>query len=189
MENTIRRMAAFSRWMPLPPAPSVRDWLVPVTLAIATGGALLVLSIRHPLFRGAVGGIAALLVGACLLSAYHHRRLREELAATTGGDIGAFARSFNRRAAGFDAWVVRATWDAVQQLLTAGVGTRSLRAQDALAALDIEDDELAFDLLPTIAKRTGRAWPPVPPPSGRFPALVTVADVVSFVTALPKREA
>lgn len=179
-------MPKFSRWMP--PAPERRASPASWALLAALSGSVLAAVLLSPVARVAVAGVAVCMLLAALVG---RQRPRARPHRRVGEDIGTFARALDRREATFDPWVVRAVWDALQaELRTSGVEL-PLRPGDRLVAdLGLDSDDLAFDVLPAVAARTGRsdAWEHVRANPMRD-RVDTVADLIRFVALLPRRAA
>jgi len=86
------------------------------------------------------------------------RRLRNLAALRRGEEIGTFARALLPHSDGFDPRIVRATWDALIPYVAFRNGRVSLRPDDLLDEdLDIDPEDLDFDLIKSIAARAGRS--------------------------------
>jgi hypothetical protein len=113
------------------------------------------------------------------------RQFRELEGARSGEDIGTFARGFSREKEAFDAWVIRATWDAVTPYVTFDGRIIPIRSTDRLVEdLHIDPDDIDFDLVVEVADRSHHSLvsPELNPYFGR---IVTVGDLVRFVTLQP----
>ena len=112
----------------------------------------------------------------------HDRQLDALRRARPGQTICHFARDFDRR--GLDAWVVHATWDALQPYVSRAGIPFPLRAEDALEeTLLIDGDELDY-LVKDIARRAGRSFDhtEVNPYYG---SVHTAGSLVRFLQAKP----
>jgi len=115
-------------------------------------------------------------------------RLERRTRARAGEDIGTFARAFDRRAPGFDPWVVRAVWDALATWTVLRNGSRfPLRPGDVIAELGCADEDLddVFEEAATRARRRRDASAANP---YRRP-VTTVGDLVAFIAHQPREEA
>jgi hypothetical protein len=148
------------------------------------GGGVLAAAIRWPVVAGVLLVFAAVTAGG---GRRYHRWASALAASRVGEDIGTFAREFDRRAPGFDPHVARAVWDALRAELAAGGPPVPIRPTDHLTRdLRLDPEDVALDLLAEVAARTGRDLESAPRRSP--PARVeTVADLVAFVAALPRR--
>lgn len=182
-------MPKFSRWMPplQPPPFGIGDWIAVVVIVALLAGFLGFVGWAVFLSPVCFGGAVLLFLSPWMLAARsssrHDRRIANE---RTGEDIGTFARAFDRRTEPFDALVVRATWDALQEYVT-----YPLRPTDRIFEdLCIDADDVFFGLLPDVAKRTGHslANPQANPYFAKFGSSheVTVGDLVKFVSWQPK---
>jgi hypothetical protein len=126
-------------------------------------------------------------VWPCLLLNYaNNRRLRRLASGRIGEDIGTFARAFDRRAEPFDPRVVRATWDALRPYTTFPGGSVPLRPGDRLQEdLRIDLDDVAFDLIPEVAKRSGHSLHDERS-NPLYGKIHTVGDFVRFITLQPR---
>jgi hypothetical protein len=175
-----------SRWMPPyraaepgPPSRALLAVLVPLA-----AWSLWYLA-RHPIAILVGGGLATLiwLVGL-LLDRQQARRARERV----GEDIGSFARAFDRREPTFDPWVVRAVWDALAPWTVARDGTRfPLRPTDVIADLGCVDEDLE-DVFVEAATRA-RRQPEARPTNPYFGRVVTVGDLIAFLSHQPREAA
>jgi hypothetical protein len=102
-----------------------------------------------------------------------------------GEDICTFARAFDTRSV--DPWVIRAVYEQLQDWLQGEYPSFPLLATDRLVEdlkLDLEDLEL--DLVREISERTGRSLESTRA-NPYYEKVQTVADLVSFFCAQPKR--
>jgi hypothetical protein len=126
--------------------------------------------------------LAALCVLGFVLSRYEVPR-RQALAARRPAEaMCAFARSFDFRRT--DTLVMRAVYEELQPVVTFPIRASHRLIED----LQLDDEDLHFDYLPSIARRVGRALTDAEqnPYYGR---VQTVADLVHFMAAQPPREA
>ena len=172
-------MRQFSRWMPPAPpqAPSLAAW-APV---LGYAAVIALMAIPFPSLWLVLGGWAALNVHLRRADA---QRWRARAAERQGEDIGRFARAFLRNsAAPFDAWVIRATWDALAVELAAGGPRVPVRPEDDLEDdFDIEDPESLATSIAWRAGRSARAWQVEP---ALLADLRTVRDLVNLVARQP----
>jgi hypothetical protein len=177
-------MPTFSRWMPPTPKPGppVTAWLVFGTLLIALGWGAVV----SPGGRWALG----LLVPVWAARIVSDRRRLHRLATNRlAEDIGTFARAFDRRAEPFDPRVVRAVWDAFQPYVSLSDQRFPLRPSDRIDEdLQIDWDDIGTDLIAEVARRAGRSLDRLDDKS-LFGRVVTVGDLVRFLSGQPKRAA
>jgi hypothetical protein len=115
---------------------------------------------------------------------YEDRRLRRISEARIGEDIGTFAKAFDRRAPGFDPFVIRAVWDALQIYRTHRGGSAPLRPSDNLKSFtDVED---VYELVALeVAERTGRSLENAES-NPKYGQVETVADFVLFFWNQPR---
>lgn len=155
---------------------------------IIVGGLLLAianLAIRHPM-GALVGGVilGLLWMEAGRETKRRHRRLQTLADARPGGSICEFARAFDLR--GTDPWVVRATFEALQDELRDAHPAFPVRAEDRLVEdLEIDGDDLDMDLAPAVASRSGRSLDggSMNPWWGR---VRTAGDLVHYLNAQPR---
>ena len=172
-------MRRFSRWMP-PMAPqraSIATWLPLVGCA----GMMALMAIPFPFLWVVLGGWVALNVHLRRVDA---ARWRARATERKHEDIGRFARSFLRdRSAPFDAWVIRATWDALAIELEPGGARVPVRAEDDLEdAFDLEDLEPLATAIAWRAGRSARAWQVAPE---LLDEVHTVRDLVHLIARQP----
>ena len=174
-------MGHLSRWMPPMPQRqlSIVGGVVLVVLSLGLG----FLIMRHLRVAGPL--LVAFAAWTVVLNAHHAKRLTRLADARAGEDIGTFSRALDRRAPEFDAWVVRAVWDALQPHVEVRGRRVPLRPSDRLLAdLEIDDDDLE-DVAVEAATRAGRNpsdWC-ANPTNG---AVETVADLVRLVSLQPR---
>jgi hypothetical protein len=173
-------MRTLSRWMP--PA---KNATMSSTFLLLAG---IVTAVLAAYFISPIHGIGV--VGAILLTilfdAFMDRRLRRLAELRPGEDIGTFARSFDRRAAHFDPWVIRATWDTLQPYVQYRGGSVPLRATDRFVELPVDPDDLYLDLLVEVAERTGHTLVRSESNEEDVP-LDTVGDFVRFISSQPRK--
>lgn len=172
-------MRRFSRWMsPARPQPApVAEWL----LVVGYLGMMALLALALPWLWLVLAGWVALNVY------FRHaetRRWRARAAERAHEDIGRFARSFlHDESAPFDAWVIRATWDAFAVELEPGGARVPVRADDDLAnVFDIDDVEPLATAIAWRAGRSARAWQVAPE---LLDHVRTVRDLVSLIARQP----
>jgi hypothetical protein len=171
-----------SRWMgPLPqPKPGVGGWLILAALAGAVGFVL----VTHPI--GTLLAIAAIATLAVVGERQRARSLLPRASERAREDIGSFTRAFDRRAAPFDPWAVRAVWNTLVPLTETCGRTIPLRPSDRFDAdLGLDPDDLE-DLIPPLVEqceRVGGNWKANP----YYDRLTTVGDLVRFISAQPLR--
>ena len=163
----------------LPPwQPSKPSWLV--VLVVCTGT---VLFWAANLIVPAV--VFSVFAGLCLLglvlSRFEVPRRRARAAQESPDAMCRFARSFDFRRT--DTLVMRAVYEELQPVVSFPIRASHRLVQD----LQLDDEDLHFDYLPSIAHRVGRALTnnEENPYYGR---VETVADLVGFVAAQPRRE-
>ena len=168
-----RRMPPVARhpWHPV-------VWLVVAGIAVAFGGC----AVAQP--YQAVGVCSIGVAVHVITTRIANGRLRELAAGRAGEDIGTFARGFDRRTQPFDPWVVRATWDALQPLVSYPGGRVPLRPSDSLADdLRIDPELLDIEFV-EIAERAGRCLDGVEA-NPLFLDARTVGDLVRLLSAQP----
>ncbi len=181
-------MRKFSRWMPPAPDPrtGILDWLMFAGIVAGIGAAIVAWP-KTMVFVGVVIGalVAVIVLLTVIMKPFHDRSLRRRAAERTNEDIGTFARGFDRRAANFDPWVVRASWDALEPYVSYSDGRLPLRLSDRVDEdLGIDPEELE-DVVAEIATRTGRSqnrWAANP----YYGRVTTVGDLVNFVACQPR---
>lgn len=139
--------------------------------------------VRHPF--GTVVVITVVAGFAAWTSSRHKTRLQAIAAMREGESICGFARSFDLRST--DPLVVRAVHEQIQHELRGSRAGFPVRASDRLGkALEIDDDTLDMELVPAIARRTGRCLDDTQtnPCYGR---VHTVSDLVQFFNHQPER--
>ncbi|WP_298290373.1 hypothetical protein [uncultured Litoreibacter sp.] len=165
----------FSRTMPpLERHPTLSWWKTGTLFAMMIGG------IWH-LF----GSLPALLVvGACALLAVSSRLARQAqirlATARTNEDIGTFARAFDRNVV--DPFVIRAVYEGLQREMAAPVPVRP--EDDLVETLSIDAEDLE-DAINPMAERCSRDMSN-PKACSLFGKIVTAADLVHFLNAMPK---
>lgn len=127
----------------------------------------------------AIACCAACCYGAAVTK--REKRRYEALARSRQGvSICEFARSFDARQT--DTWIIRATYQELQQWLQPYVTTFPVRASDMLSAdFQLEADELD-DLLQDIAARSGRSLEKTED-NPWYGSVHTVKDLVAFINA------
>lgn len=148
-------------------------------LACGMGAAM----VRHPF--GTVVVITVVAGLAAWTSSRHKTRLQAIAAMREGESICGFARSFDLRST--DPLVVRAVHEQIQHELRGSRAGFPVRASDRLGKeLEIDDDTLDMELVPAIARRTGRCLDDTQtnPCYGR---VHTVSDLVQFFNHQPER--
>lgn len=120
-----------------------------------------------------------------LLGSYDRRRRIKRLAhAREGHTICHFSRSFDLRTT--DPWIVRAVYEQLQTYLQPDHPEFPILATDRLIEdLQIDDDDLSYDLAEEIAQRAGRSLAAAND-SSVPPTLSTVEDLVLFFNHLPR---
>ena len=104
-----------------------------------------------------------------------------------GDSICTFTRSFDTHAV--DTWIIRAVYEELQAELRQFHPTLPIRADDRLLDdLHIDDEDLDLDVVPVIAKRTGRTLANLQS-NPYFGKVNTVADLVHFFNAQPSSDA
>jgi len=116
----------------------------------------------------------------------HDNRLARLARQRRGEDIGTFARAFDRRAPGFDPWVVRAVWDALTPWTQLRGGDRlPLRPADVIDELGCVDEDLD-DVVYEATIRSQHALDDVTA-NPYYGHVSTVGDLVGFITRQPRR--
>jgi hypothetical protein len=173
----------FSRWMPRnePAEAGATSRVALAVLCLAALWAVWYLA-HHPV--GAA--VASAFVGAVwLVGRLLDRRLARLARERAGEDIGTFARAFDRRAPTFDAWVVRAVWDALAPWTELrGGGRLPLRPTDVIDELGCVDEDLD-DVLREAAARARHTLDGVDG-NPYFGRVVTVGDLVAFIAYQPR---
>lgn len=113
--------------------------------------------LRPQAFLVVSAGVAALLVLARLHERREARRLAVLAAQRPGQSICEFARDFDTRAV--DTWLIRATYEQLQDQLKPRHPAFPIRADDRLKEdLGLDDEDLDLDLAADISHRTGRSF-------------------------------
>jgi hypothetical protein len=182
-------MRSFSRWMP-PTEVASRPLSTGARILL---GVIALLGIG--LFGWALTSVVGrwIAAGVILLTvvgnAVDRVRMRRLLQARRGEDIGTFARAFNRRAEPFDAWVVRAVWDAIQTHVYTAQEAVPLRPNDRFYQdLHIDPEDIELDVVPAAALRSKR-YLDACERNPLYGKIETVGDVVRFLTLQPRRAA
>ena len=167
--------------MPAPSGESTageRRTLLAFLVVLAAGWAYFLLA---DTMRTATVSAVTVLWFAC--AAFGHRRrltaLRRE---RPGQTICHFARDFDRRT--LDAWVVRATWDALQVYVRRKDSPFPLRATDSLSDVVAIDGEDLDDLIEEISRRAGRTLADLED-NPHFGQVSTTGDIVRLLRAQP----
>ena len=144
---------------------------------------LVAAAVAWPVGMGIVIGILTL--WTVTLYVADNRRFRRLAGERAGEDIGSFARVFDRRSEPFDPWVVRATWDALQDVGSIPGGRLPLRPTDRLVEdLHIDPEDLSDFVAREVAERSGRSLEGMES-NQYFGRVVTVGDFVRFITVQP----
>ncbi|MFN2507445.1 MAG: hypothetical protein ABR589_01580 [Chthoniobacterales bacterium] len=163
----------------LPPwQPRKPSWLAVATLCAGT----VAFWAFHVIVAAVIFSVlAALCLLGLVMSRYEVPR-RQALAAQQPPDaMCAFARSFDFRRT--DTLVMRAVYEELQPVVPFPIRASHRLIED----LQLDDEDLHFDYVPSIAERVGRALgdAELNPYYGR---VVIVADLVNFLAAQPTRE-
>ncbi|MEL7362766.1 MAG: hypothetical protein AAFN13_11895 [Bacteroidota bacterium] len=155
-----------------------------IAIVILTVGPLVGLALADP--SAFAFALACVLVGGGLLYLIAERNTRKHFAQLTRGrqdeSICTFARSLDMRIT--DPWVVRATWDEVQDWIVGRKADFPLRTTDRLTEdLWIQPEDVE-DVVELVARRAGRSLEAnaLNPLYGK---VSTVGDLVRFLNAQP----
>jgi hypothetical protein len=157
---------------------STLGWISLAVLACAA--AFLIWS--HPLVVG--GSMMLLALWGFLLTTFQRRRLRRLASGRSGETICSFVRGAPYREV--DTWVLRAVYEQLQNYLSSDSALFPLRWDDDLSAdLNIDDEDLEYDIASEIAQRTGRSCE-ANDTNPHYGKVRTVGDLVLFFNSQPK---
>ena len=163
----------------LPPwQPRKPSWLALATLYAGT----IALWLSHETVAAVICSVFSALSLLGLIWSRGEVPRRQALAAKRRPDaMCAFARSFDFRRT--DTLVMRAVYEELQPMVSFSIRASHRLIED----LQLDDEDLHFDYLPSIAERVGRALTDAAenPYCGD---VETVADLVHFIAAQPTRE-
>ena len=175
-------MRRFSRWMP--PTPERALGPMGAAFVVVLGmGSLYILFGRS--LTAAVAIATGIAIETVLQNRSRHRGLEQLAAGRSLEDICSFARALDRRSSWFDAWVVRAVWDALQPYVAFDEGHVPLRPDDRLSEDLKIDPEDSGELAAQVARRVGREasrWSSNPARG----EVRTVGDLIRLVALQPR---
>ena len=167
----------------LPPFPPERIisplWLpgVPAVLAVVS-------CLCRFYWPSASFAVIAILFGGIVIAGLLNTRIKDLASQRPSDSIGTFARAFDCRRT--DTLVIRAVYGEIQHQFSFEASNFPVRPSDNLFRdLLIDPDDLDFDYLPSIARRTGRRLAETKS-NPYFNRVQTVEDLVYFVCALPR---
>jgi hypothetical protein len=163
-----------------------RAWYSHRWLAL-TVGLVILLGLAFVYSRTVFWVLAAALVGFGLLAIRDRIRIRRLIAERAGEGLGTFVRDEAIRSA--DPRILRAVFEGLQDAMVTPGETFPLRPSDELlgSPLYLDDGDLGFELLPSIARKAGRRLSP--PHDSSFGEIRTVGDLVAFLEQCPKTDA
>lgn len=174
--------ASRRRLPPFPPETVISPWWLPgvpaAVAALCLAGQLVV--------PAAFFGVLAVVFGWAVIAGMLDRRLKDLALRRPGDSICTFARTFDRRRV--DTLVVRAVYQEFQHLFRFEAPDFPLRAADDLCRdLRIDPEHLAFNHVPSIARRTARSMADCDK-NPYFGRVQTVGDLVHFFCAQPRSD-